>query len=404
MRKLLFLTASMGCGGVENTLVNLLKSMDKNKYKIDLILIKKTGDFLDRIPENINVKELEINDKMRTIIYDFGNTIKTETSKLLKSKQYITLFLFILFKFTNKLSTIIFKKNFLYYFCIKLIDVNKFNYDIVCDYHGYAYFTTYLAAALDPKIDKYSWIHEENINPSYLYIKSSYDKFASIFGVSKDCINNFKKVFSDFNNTKLTVLHNIIFKEDIIKKAKEKAKLIYKEDNEILLVSIGRLSKQKGFDMAVEVANLLRNNKLRFKWIIIGDGEERESLGQVIDDYDLSNYFILHGYEKNPYPYLAQADIYVQPSRYEGFATTVTEAMILKKPIIATTFSGISEQVNSGINGYIVDFDKISLYNALMKVITTPSLLKLLQEGSSSIELDLNKSIDILDELFNEKK
>ena len=88
MKKILFLTASMGCGGVESTLINLLTALDKKKYKIDLMLIKKNGEFLNRVPKNINIKELEINEIMRTLIYDYGNTIRNE-SKYLCEKNNI---------------------------------------------------------------------------------------------------------------------------------------------------------------------------------------------------------------------------------------------------------------------------------------------------------------------------
>lgn len=401
MKKILFLTASMGCGGVESTLINLLTALDKKKYKIDLMLIKKNGEFLNRVPKNINIKELEINEIMRTLIYDYGNTIRNESKYLCEKKQYLTLIIFILFKLINKISMFFLKRNFLYFIALKSINLAELKYDIVCDYHGYAYFTTYLAAAFDETIDKYSWIHEENINASYSCIKNKYNKFNAILGVSKECINNFQQKFINFDRKKLIVLHNIVFADEIRRKANQPVKTFYKEENKPLLVSIGRLSVQKGFDLAVETANLLKDDGIDFKWIIVGDGEEKEKLNELIDKYNLKKYLILHGFEQNPFPYLKQADIYIQPSRYEGYATTITEAIILGKPIIATTFSGVREQVIPDFNGYIVDFDRHSLYDKLKNVILSFSIQQKLGEGSKKFNLDLDNSIRILNELFN---
>ena len=146
---------------------------------------------------------------------------------------------------------------------------------------------------------------------------------------------------------------------------------------------------------------MLKDDGIDFKWIIVGDGEEKEKLNELIDKYNLKKYLILHGFEQNPFPYLKQADIYIQPSRYEGYATTITEAIILGKPIIATTFSGVREQVIPDFNGYIVDFDRHSLYDKLKNVILSFSIQQKLGEGSKKFNLDLDNSIRILNELFN---
>lgn len=93
--------------------------------------------------------------------------------------------------------------------------------------------------------------------------------------------------------------------------------------NRFNLVSVGRLSEPKAFDRAIDV---------------LAELEER---------------FILLGSTPNPYPYMNAADIYLQPSLYEGKAVTVSEALILAKPVIITNYPTASSQINNGVNGII---------------------------------------------------
>ncbi len=402
MKKILFVTASMGCGGVEKTLINLLEALSPQNYKIDVLLIKKTGEFLDLIPSEVNIFELEISELMRTLIYDFGNTISEEYKLLSKDKKYFTFFVFFVTKIINKIISLIFHKNFLYWLCSRFINYKKFDYDIVCDYHGYGYFSTYFVSKFDAHSKKYSWIHMENITNSFRDISDSYSKFDKIFGVSKECIENFSEKFPLFNKNKLLVLHNIVFKDLICNLANVPFRLPYQRDNKFLIVSVGRLAIQKGVDFSIKVANLLRQSNLDFIWIIIGDGEEKENLKNMVKEYNLNNYFILHGYEENPYPYIKSADLYVQTSRFEGFVTTITEAIMLGKPILSTKFSGVTEQVTQGINGYISDFDVTKFANKLKDLINDKREIEKLGEGSKRKDLSENATLKILNNLFKE--
>ena len=112
-----------------------------------------------------------------------------------------------------------------------------------------------------------------------------------------------------------------------------------------VICSIGRLNEQKGFDLAIQAAVSLKNRGVSFSWYIIGEREERKKLQELITSNQLENEVFLLGIRDNPYPYLKNADIIVQPSRYEGKSMVLDEAKILAKPIVATNYTTVRDQL-----------------------------------------------------------
>ena len=94
----------------------------------------------------------------------------------------------------------------------------------------------------------------------------------------------------------------------------------------------------------------------------------------MIKKNNLEEHFILLGTKNNPYPYIKQCDIYVQPSRHEGYCITLAEARAFNKPIITTDFVGAREQIENGHDGLITKFDETEIYNAIKKLISNNTL------------------------------
>src|SRR5699024_6629098 len=157
------------------------------------------------------------------------------------------------------------------------------------------------------------------------------------------------------------IFRNIISKQIINEMAK---KPISFDDNfqGIKIVTVGRLSEEKGQDIAIQVLSKLRKSGYDIRWYCIGDGNKREEYERLIKDYGLENDFILIGPTSNPFPFILKADFYVQPSRHEGFCLTLAEAICLNKSIVTTDFIGAYEQIIDGHNGWIVKFDQQALY------------------------------------------
>lgn len=151
------------------------------------------------------------------------------------------------------------------------------------------------------------------------------------------------------------------------------------------IVTVGRLSIEKGQDLAIKVLSRLRREGYEFRWCCIGEGKHRKNFESLIAEHNLTNDFIFMGSTLNPYPYITRSNIHVQPSRHERYCLTLAEAICLNKPIIATNFLGAHEQIINGYNGLIVDFDEEKLANNLSQlklVDTTKEVSKLLNYTS----------------------
>jgi glycosyltransferase involved in cell wall biosynthesis len=139
------------------------------------------------------------------------------------------------------------------------------------------------------------------------------------------------------------------------------------------ILTVGRLVTAKGYEKAIEVANLLKNSGYKFRWFGIGEGPERKGLQKLIEEYELNDYFILLGKKINPYIYMKNCDIYVQTSIKEGFGLTVSEAKILKRPIVCTNFFTAKEIIEHEVDGLIVEHDIKSIYKGVKKYLDEKS-------------------------------
>ena len=135
------------------------------------------------------------------------------------------------------------------------------------------------------------------------------------------------------------------------------------------ILTIGRLDRQKGYDLAIKVCESLVKKGYKFQWFVLGRGREENALRVMIEEKKLQETFILLGVRENPYPYIDQCDIYVQPSRHEGYGIAVAEARLLAKPIICTDFAGAKEQIINGKTGKIVEFNELELTQAISELL-----------------------------------
>jgi glycosyltransferase involved in cell wall biosynthesis len=143
-----------------------------------------------------------------------------------------------------------------------------------------------------------------------------------------------------------------------------------------LLVTVGRLEHQKGYDRLVKICKNLLGNGYEFELWIIGAGSQGNQLKQYIQENNLMATVKLLGLQDNPYKYMAQGDLFVCSSRSEGYSTAVTEALILGLPVITTDCSGMAELLKNGECGMITENDDQALYEGLKRVLDDTALLE----------------------------
>ena len=249
---------------------------------------------------------------------------------------------------------------------------------------------------------KIYWVHNDYLLDKHpkKYDYEYFKKSSAIITVSQTCLDILKKVFPEFKE-KIFYLENITSDKIVKRRALEFYPQEYKENNKIKFLTVGRLTYQKGLDIGIEAAKILKEQGVKFNWFILGVGEEKTKLLELIKKYELENEIILLGLKKNPYPYIKNCDIFLQTSRYEGKSVVLDEAKILAKPVVVTNYSTVKDQIINDKEGYIVNLDSTSIAKGIREVMEDKNLYNkienYLKNNNYGNEKEINKYIKIFD-------
>ena len=393
-KKILFMVSSMNIGGVEKSLLSLLAVIPKEKYEITILTLDKKGGFLEYIPNNVKLIEAEWFKYIKPIIMDSPQNI---IKRYIKNYEFLKILSFIYSYFKTKKTN----DRYIYYkHVLKSIPECKEKYDVAIAYAGP---TEIIDAYISRKVKaekKIAWVHfdisKHKINKK-LY-NNLYERFNKIFAVSNECKKKLDEIMPAVRN-KSEVLLNIV-SENLINEMSESN--IDFDDNYkgIKIITVGRLSKEKGQDLAIKALAKLKKDRYDVKWYCIGEGNSRQEFEQLIKEYNLENDFLLLGATSNPYPYIKNADIYVQTSRHEGYCLTLAEAKVLNKPIVTTNFIGAYEQIKNNENGFIVSCNENDLADAIRNLIDEKKFCskfsKKLREEKIDTTNEVNKLLDYI--------
>lgn len=382
-------------GGIEKALESILHTLCKNEtYNIMVLCLKdKVKNTVNRkIPDSVKIKHIEWYPQ-------YLKDTQTAVLKLLK-KYLFSAPIFSAGIIPTKIYSLI-RKNpniYLRYLLKRYPAVQEeFNIAIAFEYPP----CNILYVTKDKiKADKtYLWIHfEPFMLLSKQMIKYDIELANKIISVSDAIKNDLANNFQEYNE-RFYRIYNIV-DVNILTKANEKVLHKY-TDNKIRLLTIARLTLQKGIDIAIDVTLSLIKDKYEFEWFIIGEGELRQEIENRISEHNINKYFKLLGNIENPYPYIKGCDIYVQPSRYEGYGIALAEARVLCKPIVTTDFYGAREQITNRHTGSIVNCNVTEISNAIKELCDDVTLRKLYvqnlkkENNISSAETDLYNILNI---------
>lgn len=163
------------------------------------------------------------------------------------------------------------------------------------------------------------------------------------------------------------------------------------------LVSVGRVSFEKGLDMIPSIAKGISYKQVPFEWDVIGGAttEVMAAHQELVHQNGMDGVVKFLGQMENPMPYVAAADIVVIPSRFEGWGMTLSEALVLGKPVVATDLPVFREQVKNGVNGLLVPLEVNAFAEAIIRLINNPDLR--VQLSKAAIDYPFTK-----DEVVNE--
>ncbi|GIM28741.1 glycosyl transferase [Clostridium polyendosporum] len=396
-KNILFIIPSLCAGGGERSLLNLLNEIDYKLYNVDLFLLNHNGMFMEFIPREVNVVPLL--EKFRI----FKLPLNTSIISFLTKGNITLAYNRFMFSLKNRTSNNISQKEqYTWKYLSKALDELNKEYDVAIGYLEKT--STYFCVEKVKAKKKIGWVHIDydklGMDPNFDI--SYFSKLDNIITVSEECANVLKKIFPK-EEKKIKVIYNINSAATINKLALENLDINKKSEEEIMLLTIGRLHYQKGLEMAIEACSLLMNKGYNIRWYVIGEGEERNSLQKLIKEKHLEDNFVLLGLKPNPYPYIKQTDIYVQPSRFEGKSIAIDEAKILCKPIVVTNFSTAKDQITNGENGIIVDMDPKEIANGVELLIKDESIRKKLSSNLSKLSLGTEAEIDKLYDLLIDK-
>ena len=369
-KKLLIVAHHMTVGGVQKTLISASKAIDYDKYDVTLYLRKNRTDLLSLVDGRMNV-----------IINKDPNRYYRKPFALILQAASVVSKLFGLRKINGmlekKLADKIREKQMEYeqktYFADKKFDI------------AVAYVQGYTALFVDRYVNadkKILFFHtsKDELHEMHCGILPRYDKIAALHSEQKSLIEEW---YPDVTG-RIMLVENFTDKETVTEMSKEFSPDV--PDSKTVLCSCGRFAPVKGLDLAVNSAKILKDKGKNFIWYFVGDGPERNRLEKMIADCKLENNIIITGMQKNPYPYMAACDIYVQPSYEEAMPVTILEAHRLNKPVVTTATVGGKKLIEIGKNGIITDITVDALSDGIVELIENNALYSEITENLESVD------------------
>lgn len=342
MKKIAFVATKFTVGGLEKSLLELIDIIDHNQYEVTVFLPNKDGEWTHLLQEKVNVIILE------------PESFRFLVKKYLKEFDLIKLLRTLMFR---AMAVILSRRNYYKGLKYRVKSMTKYpeHFDAAIAYQvldEYAITNCLYRIDADKKI---LWVHQR-FNTMRPDLYNWYIDFDKVFCVSEHLKIQTQTMYPKLND-KTEVFYNITNPDKIKKLADELPTELRTCKTQFVLVTVGRLSLEKGQDKIPQVARLLLEKGYSFIWYLVGDGPLETELREKIKQYDVINHVVLCGRKDNPYPYIKNCDIYVQTSQKEGWGLTVSEAKILHKPIVTTYADVMSEQIENGINGIITEND-----------------------------------------------
>lgn len=352
MKKILFVINTMGQAGAETALLELLRKLEGCGCEIFLYVLMGQGEMIEQIPSYVRLLNTEF--CSLSVLTKDGRCrmVKTVLKAFFKNGGYCKK----LWYLAGILAVMIRERR---------IRISKLLWRIVSE--GAVRFaidfdaavawleggSAYYVAEHVKARKKSAFIHIDYENAGYTRAmdQDCWKQFHRIFAVSQEVKAHFQEFYPEYA-CKTTVFNNMLDVEGIRLKAGETGGFLDGYDG-IRLLSVGRLSYQKGYDIAIEAMKLLKKSGYQVRWYVLGEGDQRRKLEKKIRALKLKEDFILLGAVSNPYPYFAQTDIYVHTARYEGKSIAVQEAQMLGCAIVASDCNGNREEIRDGRDGIL---------------------------------------------------
>ena len=394
MKKLLFVINTLGYGGAERALLNLLGALDPAQYQISLFVLTGQGELIHELPAYVGILNADYNDC--SVLTKAGRThllrcvLRAGIGKglLVKRARYL---LKNLYRMCRE------KRIQADKLCWRILaegapELNE-TYDLAVAYlEGGA--TYYVADRVRAK-KKAAFVHIDYAQAGYgkALDLDCYQRMDHIFTVSNEVKEHFLEVYPSYEN-KVSVFPNLVDQKRVCRLAEE-GEGFSDAFHGVRILTVGRLTEQKRYDVAIDAMALLKKTSpVPVRWYVLGEGALREQLERQIQKLGLEKEFHLLGVKANPFPYYRECDLYVHATGYEGKSIAVQEAQILGKPILATDCSGNREQIEPDVDGRLCRLDSQSVSDEILWMIAHPDRCKAYGQRARQKSLDSSAGFD----------
>ena len=328
-KKILFVDQSLDAGGAERVMCTIIKSLNPNKFDINLVLLSYKGRLVSLIPDYVKIHDLNCPSTKRSIIR-FG--------RLLQKYRPDVVFA------TTERSIVLSVLGLLFLFK---------RYKII------ARFPNTIDSKHNPKAKK-GW--------RYFTIKRCMQWCDVIIAQTNFMSTELMNLFG-ITEKKIRVIPNPIdieFINDMVLNKKNPM-----NPNYINIVASGRITRQKGFDNLINAFSLVVTKNKKYRLHILGEDKDNltSSLNRQAIIYGIQDYITFHGHVDNPFIFYKNCDLFVLSSRWEGLPNVILECKFFGKPIVATKCIPELELILSDKDdAFLVDIgDHISMSNAILE-------------------------------------
>ena len=399
-KKLLFVINTMGRGGAEAALLELLRVLSERDLELNVRIMLSQGELAERLPEGVRLLNedydpadvLSREGKRRLTRHLLG--LLPRRGALLRDLPYLLV---------NGLDMLrrgaLQPDKLLWRVVADATPPDTEEYDLAVSYIEGAS-AHYVANRVRAK-RKAAFIHVDYRQAGYTRMLDGriYEAFDRIFCVSEDVLASFESLYPE-HAQKLDLFYNLIDRERVLRLAAEPGGFDDGYEG-VRILTVGRLVAQKALEISVEAMRLLRDAGVKARWYVLGEGNARSFLEGRIAAAGLQYDFVLLGVRDNPYPFFRQADLYVHCSRFEGRSIALQEALMLGCPAIVSDRGGNRGQVTDGVDGLMVPLEPTAIAAAIRRLLDDPALRRSLGERAAAKKdsgRDLEKLLALLEE------
>ena len=397
-KKVLFVINTLGIAGAERTLIALLNEFDKEKYEVSLKSIIPRGECFSEVPKGVKILNKTYSSKSvlskRGTAFVFLMVIRSFFVNIFSAKKMKNILRYIFKQIKNE------KRSLSKMFWLSLAlaaKEEKEEYDLAVAFLEGAS-TYYVSECVDAK-KKVTFLHVDYKQSGYLkeIDRYYYRKFEKIYCVSTALRRIAESEFPEFSY-KIERFQNVV-SDSLVKELAKKGEGFTDLFDGVRILTVGRLHEQKGYDTVIRAfSEALKIKDLNARWYVLGEGPERGELIKLIESLNLEEKFILLGQRMNTYPYVAQSDIYVHCTKYEGWSIAIAEAKILGVPMIISDTTNAHKQLPEG-TFCVVERNETEIADAIVELVTNEEKRMAIAEKSKKTWVrpnDISKLYDLL--------